>query len=153
MTSAPRIVVNQVLALWGLMALLGAGAAHAGGDPPGESHVGKGEKIYQQYCQACHGPQGKGLTADWRQRDGQGELPPPPHNREGHTWRHPDAMLYQMIAEGWRDPFNRSDRLTMPAFGNALELQEIDSVIAYLKTLWTEEQRNYQRQKTQEKTP
>lgn len=133
--------------------LLSAATVLAGGEPAGEIRVEQGREIYQQHCQACHGPEGRGLTDKWRQRDGLGELPPPPHDPSGHTWRHSDAMLYQMISEGWRDPFSRSDRLTMPAFGEVIEPQEIEAVINYLKTLWTEEQRVYQRQQTDRQQP
>lgn len=133
-----------------LALLLSGGLALGGGDPPPPSNgVEQGKAVYQQYCQACHGPEGKGLTEQWKQRDALGELPAPPHDPSGHTWRHSDAMLYRMIAEGWRDPFNRTDRLTMPAFGDVLEPGQIDAVIAYLSTLWTEEQRAYQRQQTE----
>ena len=76
-------------------------------------------------------------------------MPPPPHDETGHTWRHSDAMLYRMIAEGWRHPFNKSDRLTMPAFEERMTAQEIQSVIDYLKTLWTDEQREYQKTESQ----
>jgi mono/diheme cytochrome c family protein len=53
-------------------------------------------------------------------------------------------MLYEMVVKGWRDPFNKTKRLTMPAFGDALSAEQIRSVITYLKTLWTPEQRGYQ---------
>ncbi|WP_404362843.1 c-type cytochrome [Marinobacter sp.] len=109
----------------------------------------QGRKIYEQYCAACHGWQGEG-AADWKKKDEKGEMPPPPHDETGHTWRHSDRMLFQMIAEGWRHPFNKSDRLTMPAFENILTDQEIRAVIEYLRTLWTEEQRLYQQRESQD---
>lgn len=37
----------------------------------------------------------------------------------------------------------------MPAFEDALTEQEIQSVIEYLKTLWTDEQRTYQATESQ----
>lgn len=133
-----------------LALLLSSSLALAGGDPPAaNAKVDLGKEVYQQHCQACHGPEGKGLTEKWKERDALGELPAPPHDPSGHTWRHSDAMLYRMIAEGWRDPFNRTERLTMPAFGEVLEPREINAVIDYLRTLWTEEQRAYQRQQTE----
>jgi mono/diheme cytochrome c family protein len=49
-----------------------------------------------------------------------------------------------MVSKGWRDPFNKTKRLTMPAFGDVLSQQEIVEVITYLKTLWTPEQRQFQ---------
>ena len=115
---------------------------------PRTSQVQQGEALYRNYCAACHGPQGEGLGENWKQRNTQGELPPPPHDETGHTWRHSDEMLYRMIREGWRDPFNKTERLTMPAFGQVLKAEEIEAVVDYLKTLWTEEQRTYQRKQT-----
>lgn len=58
-------------------------------------------------------------------------------------------MLFRMIAEGWRHPFNKTDRLTMPAFRNTLTDQEIQSAIDHLKTLWTEDQRRYQQSESE----
>jgi len=107
-----------------------------------------GRAIFQQHCAACHGARGEGAP-EWRQRDAHGELPAPPHDAQGHAWRHSDAMLDRMIMEGWRDPFNKTGRLTMPAFAGTLAPQEIHSVIAYLKTLWTPEQRQFQREESQ----
>ena len=105
--------------------------------------VKSGRAIYGQYCASCHGANAQGAP-DWTRRDEHGELPAPPHNAEGHTWRHSDAMLYEMVVKGWRDPFNKTTRLTMPAFGDALSAEQIRAVITYLKTLWTPEQRGYQ---------
>src|SRR5216684_6897950 len=86
---------------------------------------------------------------NWQERDANGELPAPPHNAEGHTWRHSDADLYKMVSNGWRDPFNKSMRLTMPAFGGVLSPDQIRAVITYLKTLWTPEQTRFQSEESQ----
>jgi len=53
-------------------------------------------------------------------------------------------MLYRIVQEGWRDAFNKTDRLTMPAFKGQLSHEETISVITYLKTLWTAKQRQFQ---------
>jgi mono/diheme cytochrome c family protein len=105
--------------------------------------VKSGRAIYGQYCASCHGANAQGAP-DWQERDERGELPAPPHNAEGHTWRHSDAMLNEMVSKGWRDPFNKTKRLTMPAFGDVLSAEQIRAVITYLKTLWTPEQRSFQ---------
>ena len=84
-------------------------------------------------------------AANWKIQNEYGELPAPPHNKEGHTWRHSDNMLQRMIKQGWRDPFNKTKRLTMPAFENALSPKEVDAVIAYMKTFWTPVQVDYQK--------
>lgn len=132
------------LLLFSISALIGADFAAAGEVPsPGGDRVAVGRDVYLRYCASCHGVNGKGQE-NWQQRDEYGELPAPPHDTSGHSWRHSDDMLYRMISRGWRDPFNRTERLTMPAFGAMLSEQEIRDVIAYLKTLWTDEQRIYQ---------
>lgn len=140
------------LVLLALAMLIVPALADASGRPASAdnvpSEVAQGRHIYEQYCAACHGWQGEGAD-EWKKPDEEGEMPPPPHDETGHTWRHSDAMLFSMIAKGWRHPFNKSDRLTMPAFGKSLTDQEIAAVIEYLKTLWTDEQREYQATESQ----
>lgn len=114
------------------------------------SRVTSGRAIYQQNCASCHGATAEGAK-NWQERDSRGELPAPPHNAEGHTWRHSDAELYHMVSKGWRDPFNKTDRLTMPAFGEALSSEQIRDVITYLKTLWAPEQRQFQSEENRDR--
>ena len=120
---------------------LSAGAAEPPGHEADPSQPGVG--MYRDHCAACHGLKGEGAP-DWKRPNAHGELPAPPHDSAGHTWRHPDAMLRRMIADGWRDPFNKTSRLTMPAFKTILTTEEIDAVIEYLKSLWAPEQRLFQ---------
>lgn len=75
-------------------------------------------------------------------------MPAPPHDRTGHTWKHSDAMLYRIVRDGWRDPFNKSPGLTMPGFGNDLSPAEIRAVLDALKTGWTPQQRAFQRKES-----
>lgn len=103
----------------------------------------QGQMIYSQNCASCHGLNGEGQP-NWKRPDKQGELPAPPHDQTGHTWRHSDDMLFKMIQDGWRDPFNKTSRLTMPAFREVLSPEEIRVVIAYLKSFWTSEQIEFQ---------
>jgi mono/diheme cytochrome c family protein len=121
------------------------------GEPPlfDTEQVKSGRAIYQQHCASCHGANAEGAP-NWQERDAQGELPAPPHNAEGHTWRHSDSDLYAMVSKGWRNPFNKSMRLTMPAFRDALTPEQIYTVIGYLKTLWTPEQRQFQSEESHE---
>jgi mono/diheme cytochrome c family protein len=111
-----------------------------GGEKPGRA-------LYLKYCASCHGADAEGQT-NWQKLNELGELPAPPHNAEGHTWRHSDTDLFKMIADGWRDPFNRTERLTMPPFKGMLRQQEIADVISYLKTLWSVEQQEFQREES-----
>lgn len=140
--------VRALVAVWLLSSA--ADQALAGGGPAsdGAKPMEEGKKIYQQYCASCHGVQGEGMP-NWEEQNALGELPAPPHNAEGHTWKHSDGMLYRLISEGWRDPWNKTERLTMPAFGNTLTPQQIQLVVNYLKTLWTPEQRRHQEEESQ----
>ena len=55
--------------------------------------VALGAKIYQARCASCHGAELEG-QANWRERGADGILPAPPHDASGHTWHHPDAVLF-----------------------------------------------------------
>jgi photosystem II stability/assembly factor-like uncharacterized protein len=103
----------------------------------------EGRGIYATDCASCHGTRGEGAP-DWQHPDRDGEMPAPPHDASGHTWKHSDAMLYRLVEQGWRDPFNKTDRLTMPAFKDALAPKQIIAVISYLKTLWSPGERKFQ---------
>lgn len=129
------------VALCGLAA--GAVAPRAAALPPDAARIDAGRVVYRQQCAACHGAQGQGAPA-WEQPDAQGEMPAPPHNARGHTWKHSDAMLYRLVQDGWHDPFNKTDRMTMPAFKGQLSRGDTIAVIEYLKTLWTPEQQRFQ---------
>ena len=129
----------------GLVALAAYANSHGAVPEPRALEAGRG--IYQTHCASCHGARAEGVP-NWQQPDAQGELPAPPHDPHGHTWRHGDGMLYRIVHDGWRDPFNKTERLTMPPFGQTLSPKEIRAVIDYLKTLWTPEQRQFQREES-----
>ena len=128
------------------LVVLAAAAASAHGNP-GAQRIDAGHRVYAAQCAACHGANAQGQP-DWDRPDAAGELPAPPHDRDGHTWKHSDAMLYRIVKDGWRDPYNKTQRLTMPGFGATLRPQDIRDVIRYLKTLWTPEQRSFQREES-----
>lgn len=113
------------------------------------SLVAKGQQIYGQSCAVCHGPNAEG-DPNWRQPNERGNLPPPPHDDSGHTWRHGDGELFEIVHDGWRDPFNATEELTMPPFGDALSDQEIRAVIEYIKSLWSDEHRRFQIEESQD---
>lgn len=111
--------------------------------PLDHDQVARGRQVYLRHCAACHGPNAEGAP-DWQKPDARGNLPPPPHGDHGHTWRHPDAQLAEIIRRGFRDPFNETPELTMPAFEGHLGDEEIAAVIAYFKSLWSPEHRRFQ---------
>lgn len=152
MTETPGLGSMRRVAMGVMLIVAGQTViARANGETlvPDVDSINSGRAIYEQHCASCHGANAEG-TPNWQERDARGELPAPPHNAEGHTWRHSDAALYEMVSKGWRDPFNKSKRLTMPAFGGEMSPAQIRAVIGYLKTLWTPEQRQFQSDETRD---
>ncbi|MGH2532812.1 MAG: c-type cytochrome [Thermomicrobiales bacterium] len=110
--------------------------------------VDQGRAVFLQSCASCHGANAQG-AANWQQPDARGNLPPPPHDDSGHTWRHGDGELTDIIRNGLRDVFNKTPELTMPPFKNHLSDEEIAAVIEYFKSLWSPEHRRYQEEQNQ----
>ena len=108
-------------------------------------HVAKGRQVYVPWCASCHGANAEG-SPNWQEPDTRGDLPPPPHDDTGHTWRHPDLQLAEIIRDGLRDPFNKTPELTMPPFSGRLSDNEVSAVVTYFKSLWSPEHRDFQEQ-------
>ena len=106
-------------------------------DPRDPGRVALGAEIYRQHCAACHGTKLEGQPS-WRERLPNGRLPAPPHDESGHTWHHPDEVLFGItkhgLVAGKYAPANyESD---MPAFDGKLSDEEIWAVLAYIKGHW-----------------
>ena len=86
-----------------------------------------GAQLYSANCQACHG--------DQEGRGGISEAPT--HNETGHTWHHPDVQLKDWVLNG-KFPG------AMPALKDKLTEEEVDAILAYIKTWWTPDQRESQ---------
>jgi mono/diheme cytochrome c family protein len=104
-----------------------------------------GRKVYDAHCAACHGRNLEG-EPNWRERKPTGRMPAPPHDDSGHTWHHPDAVLFGITKEGlvpgkYAPPGYQSD---MPGFGNALKDDEIWAVLAFIASRWSERARAHQ---------
>ena len=104
------------------------------GDP---ARVARGEQLYAQQCAACHGANLEGQP-NWRSRLPNGRLPAPPHDETGHTWHHPDRMLFALTKQGVAPPYAPAGyESDMPAFGGKLSDDEIWAVLAFIKSRWT----------------
>ena len=114
-----------------------------------DSELEQGQTIYTQICAACHGIDGQGQFPEAPlEPDSTGRFGAPPHNETGHSWHHSDVSLIRYVTEGgFSDP---TRYYTMPPFGEALTDEQIQVVLAYIKTMWTDEQRAMQRQLTEE---
>jgi mono/diheme cytochrome c family protein len=96
----------------------------------------KGKAIYAQQCASCHGQNLEGQP-DWQTRDEEGFLPAPPHDRNGHTWHHPDRLLFDITKLGLARAANLKDyRTRMPAFDGVLSDEEIIAALSYIKSTW-----------------
>lgn len=99
--------------------------------------VSQGEAVYVQHCASCHGVNLEGQP-DWRQRLPNGRLPAPPHDESGHTWHHPDQVLFAITKNGLVPPYAPAGYASdMPAFAGRLTDDGIWAVLAFLKTRWT----------------
>ena len=94
----------------------------------------RGNSLFQENCAACHGANAQGLADDWRIRDSNGNLPPPPLNGTAHTWHHSLDLLDQIIAEG-----GVLYEGNMPGFSDQLSREDRHAVIAYFQGFWTDE--------------
>jgi mono/diheme cytochrome c family protein len=106
-------------------------------DPENAAQVALGVKVYAQHCAACHGARLEGQP-NWRDRLPNGRMPAPPHDASGHTWHHPDEVLFGITKRGLvpgesAPPGYQSD---MPGFGGVLTDDEIWAVVAYIKSTW-----------------
>lgn len=113
----------------------------AGDDPRADvasaQLVKLGAQLYAQHCAACHGASLEGQP-EWRRRLPNGRLPAPPHDESGHTWHHPDSVLFGITKNGMVPPYAPSGyESDMPAFGGKLNDAEMWAVLAYIKSTWT----------------
>jgi S-disulfanyl-L-cysteine oxidoreductase SoxD len=106
------------------------------------AEVALGRQVYVKHCAACHGPNAEGEDPDATERNAQGFYPAPPHDDTGHTWHHPDDQLRDIIKNG--RPEEPGLFAAMPAFGSQLSDEQIDAVLNYFKSLWSEEHRQRQ---------
>ncbi len=129
------------------LAVVGAGGAWLIAAPEGQDGVlpyrdatvvADGKELYVAQCAACHGLRLQG-EPNWRERDGEGYLPAPPHDESGHTWHHPDEQLIAITALGTEKVVGNGYRSRMPGFGDTLSPDEIVAVLAYIKSTWPRE--------------
>lgn len=97
-----------------------------------------GAKVYAAHCASCHGANLEGQP-NWKEKLSDGKVPAPPHDDSGHTWRHTDRWLFQVVEAGMVPPFAKSGHGSdMPGFRGKLSDDEIQAVLAYIKSRWSE---------------
>jgi mono/diheme cytochrome c family protein len=123
-------------------------ASACGEGRPDPAQLASREKVYTQHCAACHGAKLEGQP-NWRARLPNGRMPAPPHDDGGHTWHHPDDVLFGITKYGLVPPYAppgyESD---MPAFKDVLSDAEIRAVLAYITSHWSREIRKLRAEMT-----
>ena len=121
----------------GLFALFNApeGTKTTGADPDDKQLVALGEGVYRDSCASCHGANLEGQP-NWRSKNADGTLPAPPHDENGHTWHHPDRVLFEITKQGGQAFAPGNFKSAMPGFGDVLDDRQIWAVLAYIKTQW-----------------
>ena len=101
----------------------------------GNLEITKGQEVYQQHCEDCHGL--KGIGEDPKNPNGgfnsEDQFVAPALNGTGHTWHHHPVFLFEQIKNR---KVNKSS--PMPPFSDILSDDQINAVIAYIKSLWPE---------------
>ena len=115
-----------------IVVLTGAGGSADSSDPV---RIALGRDVYVQSCAACHGDNLEGQP-NWRQRGPSGRLPAPPHDETGHTWYHPDQVLFEMTKYGTGRFLGESYKSDMPVFDGILSDAEIWATLSYIKSRW-----------------
>lgn len=98
-----------------------------------QAQANRGNVLFQANCAVCHQTDASG-TADWKTPNPDGKYPPPPLNGTAHTWHHPLPVLRRTVAKG-------GVRLggTMPGFSDKLSATQIDDVLAWVQSNWSDE--------------
>jgi len=119
-----------------------------------QNQLERGERLYNVFCFRCHG------GPDRTPGPAGAILYPPPHNALGDTWRHPDCELAAIVRDGG-DDMTRALRASsappgapeMPAFNERLSADEVAAVLAYIKTMWTPDERETNERLTRDSCP
>ena len=136
---AVTAIAAALLAVGGYLMLVQGSTPDAVGNvqlrPDDPELAAEGRSIYDANCASCHGRELEG-QADWRSRDADGMLPAPPHDETGHTWHHPDKVLFAITKYG---PSKLSDgqyESRMPGYDDILTDREIIAALSYIKSTW-----------------
>lgn len=129
------LTASALIATWILVGLRA--------DAENAETIALGRTIYETQCAACHGAQLEGQP-DWQMPLPSVRLPAPPHDATGHTWHHPDDILFRIVKEGTAAIVGGGYESDMPGFADVLSDAEIRAVLAYIKSTWPERERSYQ---------
>jgi len=122
---------DRVLSMLAFAAL--APCAFAQGAAPAKLSLNTGKEIYEAACIACHGPNGKGMPDTTVGFDKPKSFPD--FSRCDQTSPELNVDWKATIRDGGH---GRGFSPIMPSFGDALTSEQMDKVIAYLRSLCTD---------------
>ena len=102
-----------------------------------------GKALYYTHCASCHGDNLQGQPKWKTSLDEDGHNYAPPLNGTGHTWHHPDQTLHQIIKYGLAK-LVKNYKGKMIGFEKNLSDREIDYILGYIKSYWSDEYYNHQ---------
>ena len=118
------------------LVLAACGDGFDSADATNNDAVVQGEKLYATHCASCHGDNLEGED-NWRVAQADGTLPAPPHDDSGHTWHHPDSLLFNYTKQGGQALAPADFKSGMPAFKETLTDSEIWAVLSFIKSKWS----------------
>lgn len=137
-----RIIHTGGVFLAALLLAAAPGKAGSGLLKPGdEAATSLGTRVYSEHCASCHGKNLEG-EPDWRTRKPDGKLPAPPHDLTGHTWHHPDRVLFDLTKYGIQKFAGPDYETDMQAYEGVLSDEEIIAVLSFIKSTWPDEIRD-----------
>ena len=132
------IVAAGLVPLW---QLYGTTLEDESDDP---SQVALGRFVYEEHCAACHGANLEGEQFQDGRADRQH---PPPLNANGHLWHHSDERLFELV-KGAFDNLSTERRVAHALSYGRLSDEQVQGVLAYVKTSWPSRIRTHQRTHT-----
>ena len=94
-----------------------------------------GQNIYKNNCASCHGINLEGQLG-WQSEMADGRRLAPPHDETGHTWHHPDELLFNMTKYGLEAMLGQEYPNNMPVYAGILSDGELLAVLGYIKSTW-----------------
>jgi len=93
--------------------------------------IAAGKQLFEEKCQQCHGVNGIGEAPGDPEAKDEFGFKAPALNDDAHAWHHSDQNLISFIQEG--SP--RNTRMVL--FKKTLSQDQIESLVTYLKSLWS----------------
>ena len=118
---------------------------------PTEPDIEAGQSLYGEYCASCHGENLEGQP-NWRAPGEDGRLPAPPHDATGHTWHHPDRVLFEYTKLGGKAALAGQGiefDSGMPGFAEDLSDRDIWNILGFIRSTWPDRQRRIQAERTE----